>query len=146
MVSGPPFLTSSATPFSGQSSQAITCTTLTSISIRGRKPLTFAFLSQRSMELTMGMDICKLKNATFEMAIATFFHVIISLMQSLSHRDFYGLCVCAALLERIMLRPIKRKLVETCLTSITQMPTSKIRKRYWCWHSWVMAQPVIECL
>jgi hypothetical protein len=32
------------------------------------------------------------------------------------------------------------------LTSITQMPTSKIRKRYWCWHSWVMAQPVIECL
>ena len=57
LVSCLSFLTSSATPFSGQSSETSTYTTLTSI--RGRKPPPFAFLSRRSMESTMGMDIWK---------------------------------------------------------------------------------------
>jgi hypothetical protein len=68
VVSGSALSHLSESPFSSASAG-----TSTSTSVRGSKQNSFAFSSQRIMS-TMNLDIWKSNNATYEMAIADFFH------------------------------------------------------------------------
>ncbi len=98
----------------------------TSTSVRGSKQNTFVFSSQRTMSM-MNMDIWKSNNSNIEMAIADFFYCknipdsVVELLRLLR------LVRMAALLERILLCPIKSGLGVSYSTSIMPMSTSKTR-------------------